>query len=118
MTKVASALAAASLLLAPPLHAGDEAADASGADATAADPAAGETLYAGVCRNCHGPTAKGMASFPKLAGRPADYLTERLVQYRSGEKVGPNTPLMAPHAADLSDRDIADLAAFIAALGE
>lgn len=71
-------------------------------------------LYKKVCRNCHGPTAKGMASFPGLTGQTAEYLAMRLMQYRSGEKVGPNTALMAPQAAKLSDGDIAGLTAYIA----
>jgi len=82
--------------------------------ASAEDVAAGETLYQNVCRNCHGPTAQGMASFPKLAGNSAEYLASRLEQYRAGEKVGPNTALMRPLATDLSDEDISDLAAYIA----
>lgn len=69
--------------------------------------------YANVCKNCHGPTGAGMASFPKLAGRDADYIAKRLNQYRAGEKVGPNTALMKPHAVDLTDEDIANLAAYI-----
>lgn len=81
--------------------------------ADAAEIAAGEKIYKKVCRACHGPTAKGMASFPKLAGRDSDYIAGRLEQYRSGEKIGPNTALMAPHAAKLSDDDIANLASFI-----
>jgi len=82
--------------------------------AGAQDVAAGETAYQSVCRNCHGPTAKGMASFPKLAGSTVEYLEERLQQYRAGEQVGANTALMRPHAVDLSDEDIANLAAYIA----
>ena len=80
------------------------------------DAAAGEDLYQSVCRNCHGPTAKGLASFPKLVGQGEDYLSSRLVQYRAGERVGPNTALMAPHAEDLSDGDIADIVTYIATL--
>jgi|AntRauTorcE11898_2_1112593.scaffolds.fasta_scaffold34946_2 cytochrome c553 len=86
-----------------------------GADSVqAADRAAGETLYADACAQCHGPNAKGMASFPSLSGRDADYLTSRLETYRAGEKVGSNSFLMIPNATDLSDDDIANLAAFIA----
>ena len=81
--------------------------------AGAQDTAAGEAIYAEVCKNCHGPKAQGMASFPKLAGNSADYLVMRLEQYRAGEKVGPNSALMIPNAAELSDADIADLAAYI-----
>ena len=82
--------------------------------ARAQEDVSGEALYQSVCKNCHGPTAKGMASFPKLAGRTAEYLAERLGQYRAGETVGPNTALMRPHAAELSDEDIEKLAAYIA----
>lgn len=77
------------------------------------DLAAAKTTYKSVCKNCHGPTAAGMASFPKLAGRDADYITSRLKRYRAGEEVGPNSPLMIPHAKKLSDSDIAGLAAYI-----
>lgn len=81
--------------------------------ANAQDAAAGETLYQDVCKNCHGPTAKGMASFPKLVGNDAGYLVGRLEQYRAGEKVGPNSALMMPVASELSDKDIAALAKYI-----
>ena len=81
--------------------------------AQAQDVSAGETLYQDVCRNCHGPKAQGLASFPKLADKTADYLSMRLEQYRAGERVGANSALMMPHAKDLSDEDIANLAAYI-----
>ena len=80
------------------------------------DPAAGESIYLGQCKSCHGPGAKGMASFPKLVGHEAGYIVGRLEQYRAGEKVGPNTALMAPQATGLSDEDIAHLAAYVASL--
>ncbi|TGN40396.1 c-type cytochrome [Marinobacter confluentis] len=81
--------------------------------AQAADESAGETLYSSNCAQCHGPKAKGMASFPSLAGRDAEYLSSRLEQYRAGEKVGANSGLMIPNAKNLSDDDIANLAAYI-----
>ena len=73
----------------------------------------GGELYKKQCRSCHGPTAKGLASYPKLAGKPLEYLVQRLEQYRAGERLGPNTPLMAPRARKLSDEDIANIANFI-----
>lgn len=85
----------------------------STSQATAQDISAGEAVYQKDCRNCHGPTAKGMAVFPKLTGNSADYLVKRLEQYRAGETVGPNTPLMAPLAKDLTDEEISNLAAYI-----
>ena len=81
--------------------------------AEAQDSAAGEELYQGVCKNCHGPAGKGMASFPKLVGISAEDLVSRLEAYRAGETVGPNSALMIPVAAKLSDGDIANLAAYI-----
>ena len=83
-----------------------------------ADTEAGEKLYRRECRGCHGPTAKGLASYPKLVGNPPAYIVGRLIQYRSGEKLGPNTPLMAPRAKKLSDQDITNLAGFITSLPE
>jgi cytochrome c len=77
------------------------------------DIAAGETKYQESCRNCHGPKARGMASFPKLVGHDAAYLVTRLEQYRSGETVGPNSALMFPIAGDMSDGDIANVVAYI-----
>jgi len=79
------------------------------------DLAAAEAAYSQACAQCHGRAGRGMASFPSIAGKDADYLEERLEQYRAGETVGPNSALMIPVAADLSDEDIASLAAFISA---
>ncbi len=81
--------------------------------ASAQDAPAGEALYQDVCRNCHGPAGKGMASFPTLVGHDSEYLVSSLELYRAGETVGPNSPLMWPVAADLSDEDIAALATYI-----
>lgn len=80
------------------------------------DAAIGETLYKKQCRSCHGPTAKGLASYPKLRGQTVEYLTDKLTRYRAGEKFGPNTPLMAPRAKALSDEDITNIAVFIVSL--
>lgn len=89
--------------------------DESAGDA-AFDVAAAEALYKKSCRRCHGPTAKGLASFPKLVGQTPEYLADKLERYRAGEKLGPNTGLMAPNAKSLSDEDIANLSHFIASL--
>ena len=84
--------------------------------AAAQDVAAGEALYMKECKGCHGPTAKGLASYPRLVDHPPEYLVDRLERYRKGEKFGPNTPLMAPRARKLSDDDIVNVANFIASL--
>ncbi|NGX17537.1 cytochrome c [Wenzhouxiangella sp. XN24] len=93
------AVAAAGLLLAGTAQAGD--------------PELGRTKAA-PCATCHGVDGMGTApNFPVLAGQYADYLVHVLKQYRSGER---ENALMAPFVADLSDADIADLAAYYAAM--
>ncbi|KAB7779795.1 cytochrome c [Xanthomonas sp. LMG 12460] len=63
------------------------------------------------CIDCHG--ANGNApidpTYPKLGGQYGDYLAHALQAYRGGTRTH---PLMSPQAAQLSDQDIADLAAY------
>jgi cytochrome c553 len=84
-----------------------------GFDVATADSSAGEDIYQSGCKNCHGRTGKGLASFPRLAGNEADYLVARLIAYRNGEAIGPNSPLMWPWAKELSDKDIVNITAYI-----
>ena len=70
-------------------------------------------VFSEVCAKCHGPTGRGMASFPRLSDKKKDYIAHRLRQYRAEEKVGPNSPLMIPHAVNLTDAEIDGLAAYI-----
>lgn len=81
----------------------------------AADAEAGKAKYV-TCMACHGPTGQGQAIFPAVAGKSADELAAKLMKYRAGEQVGPNSMLMMPHAAGLSDDDIANLAAYMSSL--
>lgn len=82
----------------------------------AADIQIGAKQYKKDCRGCHGPTAKGLASYPKLRGQSVAYLVDKLERYRKGERFGPNTPLMAPRAKKLTDQDIVNISAFIVSL--
>lgn len=109
---IATALAVA---FASPVASENKAAEVATEDA-AADIATGEKLYKKQCRQCHGPTAKGLASYPTLRGQSAEQLAEVINAYRRGEKRGPNTPLMAPNARKLSDQQVLDVSAFIASL--
>ncbi|MEL6680323.1 MAG: c-type cytochrome, partial [Pseudomonadota bacterium] len=86
------------------------------ADAASVD--VGKELYRANCRACHGPTAKGLASYPSLRGQSVAYLTDRLERYRAGERFGPNTMLMAPRAQTLSDADILNISTFITSLDQ
>jgi cytochrome c553 len=67
------------------------------------------------CVDCHG--AGGNApidpTYPKLGGQYHDYIAHSLQMYRDGDRAGsPTSDLMAGQARDLSDQQIADLAAY------
>jgi cytochrome c553 len=82
--------------------------------AFAADAAAGKAQAETVCASCHG--IKGVSaapSFPNLAGQKEDYLRAALTAYRDGSR---KQPIMNGMAANLSDADIANLAAHFAGL--
>ena len=82
--------------------------------AVAGDAAVGEQQFKEKnCFVCHGPGGKGMASYPKLAGKDVDYLVDRLNTYRSGTKVGPNSDLMIMNAKPLTDEEIDNLAVYL-----
>jgi cytochrome c553 len=82
--------------------------------AAAGDAAVGEQQFKEKnCHVCHGPGGKGMASYPKLAGKDVDYLVDRLNTYRSGTKVGPNSDLMIMNAKPLTDEEIDNLAMYL-----
>jgi cytochrome c553 len=64
------------------------------------------------CVACHGPDGNSASpEFPKIAGQNYDYLLKSLKDYKSGAR---KSPVMAPMGANLSTRDMEDLAAFYA----
>ena len=79
------------------------------APAGAGDVAAGRRK-AFQCQTCHG--LDGLSKLPEaphLAGQPERYLVKALDEYRTGVR---KDEVMTLVAKDLSDRDIADLAAY------
>ncbi|NVK31569.1 MAG: cytochrome c [Gammaproteobacteria bacterium] len=82
--------------------------------AQADDIAAGEAAYASKgCIGCHG--AAGNSTLPdtaKLNGQHALYLTNALNAYKNG---GRNHPVMTAMAAGLSDDEIKQISAYLAA---
>ncbi len=85
--------------------------------ALAAGDASAGKAKAAVCASCHG--ADGMAllpAYPNLAGQNEEYLVSALKAYRSKERQGGSAALMHAMAANLSDDDIANLAAYYASL--
>jgi cytochrome c553 len=93
---------------------------ALGASASAADIARGAALAkTHNCASCHGADFNKPIdpSYPKLAGQHADYLTTALRAYKRG--AGPNgrvNPIMAALVQPLSNRDMADLGAYLGSL--
>jgi cytochrome c553 len=78
------------------------------------DPAAGR-IKAETCLGCHAVTGYYNVyptyHVPKLGGQSAGYIESALKAYRSGTRThGP----MQANASDLSNEDIADIAAFMA----
>ena len=99
------AVAAALLAAAPTLLA-----------AEAGDPAAGERKTA-MCQGCHGISGYKTAfpevyHVPRLGGQHAAYIVKALQEYKAGNR---SHPSMRAIAAGLSDKDMADLAAYYAA---
>tara|TARA_R110001599_G_scaffold39624_6_gene120992 strand:- start:414 stop:731 length:318 start_codon:yes stop_codon:yes gene_type:complete len=82
----------------------------------AGDAAAGAGKSA-VCTACHGADGIGLVPiYPNLKGQQVAYLESSLKAYREGQRTGGNAAIMTPMAKNLSDEDIADLAAYYGAM--
>jgi len=69
---------------------------------------------AAVCTACHGQGGVSTTgNWPTLAGQHEDYLQQALSQYQAG---GRKDPVMAGQALNLTDEDIADLAAYFSTM--
>jgi cytochrome c553 len=83
-----------------------------------AEAAAGADIEAGrqkaqVCVACHGPEGNSANPvMPTLAGQPAQFISLELFQFREGNR---KDPQMTPMAANLSNADMNDLAAYFSA---
>jgi cytochrome c553 len=65
------------------------------------------------CAICHGPTGISRADSPNLAGQYASVIYKQLHDFRSGARTN---AVMSPFAVNISDQEIADLAAYYAYL--
>lgn len=67
-------------------------------------------ISAQVCVSCHGTDGVGIApQYPSLAGQYEDYLVRSLTDYKKG---GRKNAIMAGFVAQLSEKDILELAAY------
>lgn len=78
----------------------------------AGDAAAGKAKAA-TCAGCHGANGEGKASYPALAGKPESQIVAALQEYKSGKR---SNPIMKSFAGQLSDQDMANVAAYYASL--
>jgi len=71
-----------------------------------------------MCASCHGNDGVGTsANWPSIAGQRAEYTFKMLKDYQDGKRNnGDSSAIMVSVASVLSDQDMADLAAFYAAL--
>jgi cytochrome c553 len=76
------------------------------------DAAAGEAKAAS-CGSCHGADGMGIDPNPALAGLDEAYFVEQLAAFKSGAR---ENAMMNMFAGQLSDEDMADLAAYYAGL--
>ena len=80
------------------------------------DPARGRELVF-TCKGCHGVTGYKNAypnyHVPRIAGQSEQYLVNALTGYREGSR---KHPTMQAQAQSLSEKDIADIAAYLATL--
>ena len=81
----------------------------------------GKNIYQGLCSNCHGERGIGEADYARIAGQQPRYVSMTLKRFRSnalnpsaGGQSGRRSQVMEQFAKNLSDTDIAALAAYIA----
>jgi cytochrome c553 len=91
----------------------------AGPSMAAGDPVIGKVKTA-VCEGCHGIPGWRTAypevySVPKLGGQHPQYIAKALQEYKSGQR---SFATMRAIAANLSDQDIADIAAYYGDAGK
>jgi cytochrome c553 len=67
------------------------------------------------CADCHGDAGLGDDDIPAIAGLEESYIIEQLTAFKSGDRVDEDE-MMIIYVEDLSDLDMADLAAYFSSL--
>lgn len=70
------------------------------------------------CVACHGPRGRGnpAADYPDVGGQYAQYLSQQLKYFRSGERANDPQAMMRSLAADMSDEEIRAVSEYMAGL--
>ena len=64
------------------------------------------------CAACHGPQGEGGLG-PKLQGQTADEIISKLLAYKAGKQLGPQSMIMWPAAKQLTDGQIGAIGVYI-----
>jgi cytochrome c553 len=86
---------------------------AAGTARAAGDVQAGKAKAAALCVGCHGKNGEGVAPNPPLKGKTEDQVAQALKDYKSGTR---NNAVMKAIALQVSDPDMANLAAYYATI--
>ena len=78
------------------------------------NPAKGQELALD-CFDCHGEDGRGDDLIPWIAGLEEAYIVEQLMAFKSGDRIDENG-IMPMYAEDLSEQEMADIAAYFASL--
>ena len=81
------------------------------------DPIEGGKLFLSKnCATCHGKDGNTPLApiYPKLGGKEASYLSQRMKDIKSGAYTTPLTPQMMPFIGQVSEEEIDDIAAWLA----
>ncbi len=74
----------------------------------------GEMLYfSKVCNGCHGPSAEGGSSAPRLSNKKQIYLKNRLYYFRRAKVSSQTQEVMVQFSVKLSDQEIEDISYFL-----
>jgi cytochrome c553 len=113
MKSIATLLMAAALAATTIPSVAQQAAPAAAAAPAKPDLAQGESKFTAVCASCHGADGNsGIPANPKLAQQHPEYLVKQLQEFKSGKRP---SPIMQPMAAQLSDADMKNIAAWLVA---
>ncbi len=81
----------------------------------AADARAGTAMLGDACAPCHGTDGESPGAIPSLSGKSADYIVQRMLEFKAGSREG---TVMNRIAKGYSDAEIAAVAQHFAALGQ
>jgi cytochrome c553 len=72
------------------------------------------------CSGCHGPAGLGsnLAKFPRISGQFSEYTAQTLTHFRATERANDPNGMMRGVAANLTDEEIAAVAAYIEGLSQ